>query len=339
MPVQICPVCGGNLVGCPVCNAPPKRTLPKESGMRGIYNRLHASLLVTPVWEVQGVDISSWNGDMNLTITKTKCQYIIIRAGYGSQWEDSKLNIYYQDALANNLPMGLYWYLYTNQDPIITAQGFATVIAAHPPQLDIVLDVESTTLNKVDTLNWLIAVDKKLTALTGKKAMIYTSPGFWNDKVARSTYWNGRILWVATWTTADYPTMPLDFTSWTHWQGSADGNGKAKEYGCTGNGDADMDLNRFYSTVDVFNARYGTHIRPIGEVPPPPGEVPEKVIVTGTTVNLRHVPDASSPNTVCGYTTAGKVLYPEAIEKDPSGENWYRLGKKIYIKKDLTRLP
>jgi hypothetical protein len=188
-------------------------------------------------------------------------------------------------------------------------------------------------------LEWIKLADQKLRNKTGKVQMPYTSMGFWNTGVARSTYWVGRRLWDATWTTRDYPTLPLDFADWDEWQWSADGNKKAAEYGSTG-GDPDMDLNRWKLNCAAFNARYGTHIQPIGTVPPiiiPPGTVPEKVILI-TNANIRAEPNPSVAN-VIGIGTMNKIWYPEAIEKDQYGSDWYKMGKKVYIKKELTRLP
>jgi GH25 family lysozyme M1 (1,4-beta-N-acetylmuramidase) len=332
---QICPTCGGTRVGCPTCGLPPQTKAPKAGPLDGLYGAVFG----TVYWEVQGIDISKWNGNMSFSVTKTKCQYGFMRLGYGTQWKDANSDVFYRDAMAADFPMGVYWYLNIGQDANLTAESFASEITTHRPQLDIVLDVEATTLNPTDTLNWLMTVDAKLTALTGKKAMIYTSAGFW-EKVAPSSYWTGRELWVANWTTRDTPYLPSGWSSWKHWQWSADGNRKAAEYGST-NGDYDMDLDRFNGTVLQFNAKYGTHITQIGGVPTPvpPGTVPEKILVNTGEANFRSAPNPVDATNVCGSSKMGMVLYPEAVEKDQFGKEWYKLGKKIYIKKELTRLP
>jgi GH25 family lysozyme M1 (1,4-beta-N-acetylmuramidase) len=332
---QLCPTCQGTRVGCPTCGLPPQTKAPKS----GPLDKLYGAVFGAAYWEVQGIDISKWNGNMSFGITKTKCQYVIMRLGYGTQWKDANSDTYYRDARANDMPVGAYWYCNIGQDANLTATSFAEELASHSPQLDIVLDAEQTTLNPTATLNWLMTCDAKLTALTGKKATIYTSAGFWNTNVARSSYWSGRQLWVANWTTRDTPYMPYDWSSWTHWQWSADGNLKGAEYGSSG-GDADMDLDRFNGTIVQFNAKYGTHIGPIGGsvVQPPPGAVPEKVIVNTGEANFRWTPDPIAQN-ICGSSKLGMILYPEAVEKDQFGKEWYKLGKKIYIKKELTRLP
>lgn len=336
---KVCPTCNGSQVGCPTCGLPPKRVLPKSL----VYDKVYSALFGAAYWEVQGIDISKWNGNMSFSITKTKCQYVIMRLGYGTQWKDPSCDTFYRDASAQDMPIGVYWFCNIGQDANLTAQSFAEEITTHSPQLDIVLDAEYTVLDPAGTLNWLKTCDAKLTSLTGKKAMIYTSAGFWNSKVARSSYWAGRMLWVANWTSRDNPTMPYDWSTWSHWQWSADGNNKAAEYGST-NGDRDMDLDRFNGTCAQFNAKYGTHIVPIGSgsgvqpPQPPPGTVPEMVIVNTGEANFRLAPDPIAQN-ICGSSKMGMFLYPEAIEKDQYGKEWYKLGKKIYIKKELTRLP
>lgn len=333
---QICPVCGGTKVGCSTCNLPPQPTQPKM----GALDRIYSAVFGAAYWEVQGIDISKWNGSVSFRVAKTKCQYVIMRLGYGTQWKDPACDTFYRDAIASDMPVGVYWYCNIGQDANLTAESFASEIITHRPQLDIVLDAEQSTLNPTGTLNWLMTCDARLTALTGKKAMFYTSAGFWNTKVARSSYWAGRQLWVANWTTRDTPYMPYDWSTWSHWQWSADGNQKGAEYGASG-GDADMDLDRFNGTVVQFNAKYGTHIGPIGGTPPvqpPVGTVPEKIIVNTGEANLRLTPDPIAQN-VCGSSKMGMVLYPEGIEKDQFSKEWYKLGKKIYIKKELTRLP
>jgi GH25 family lysozyme M1 (1,4-beta-N-acetylmuramidase) len=333
----ICPTCQGTRVDCPTCGLPPKRKLPKSG-------RLYGALYGAAYWEVSGVDLSKWNGLVDFSITKTKCQYGFIRLGYSTQWKDASADVFYQNALINDFPLGGYWYCRIGEDVNLTGQSFAEEYLSHSLlKLDPVIDAEQTSLNPVDTLNWLKAIDTKVTNLTGKKPLIYTSAGFWNTGVTRSGYWAGRNLWVANWTLRDIPYLPFDWSTWLHWQWSADGNGKAAEYGST-NGDRDMDLDRFNGTCVQFNARYGTHIVPLGSgsvvqpPQPPPGVVPEIVIVNTGEANLRHTPDPVAQN-VCATSKLNMKLYPEAIEKDQFGKEWYRLGKRIYIKKELTRLP
>lgn len=337
---KVCPTCQGKQAGCPTCNAPPKRVLPKAD----VYKRkIKRDIRYGAVaWEVQGIDISRWNGNMNFAITKTKCQYVFIRLGYGNGWKDMSSDSFYQGARAQDMPVGVYWFCNIGEDPIAHADGFYEEILTHNPQIDIVLDAERTTLGPQATLDWLKAVDGRVRSKTGKVPMIYTSMGFWNTGVARSSYWAGRTLWVANWTTRDYPTMPYDFTTWNHWQWSADGNMKAAEYGSS-NGDPDMDLDRFNGTVSQFNIKYGTHIAPIGPPPPPPppGTLPPYVLIGSplhpiTELSIHSAPALSSPT--IGHALKDTKWYPlEEVQGD--GIAWYRIAKDAYFSKSYTRYP
>lgn len=332
--VKVCPVCGGGNPGCPVCNAPPKRVQPKTFSLLG-------ALLGAPYFEVQGVDLSKWNGKVNFAVLKTKAQYGFLRYGYGNGWQDANLITYYNDAKANDFPIGGYWFSYIGQDWQMHSDGFSELLKKYPPTLDAVIDGETTTLDQAGSLDWLKNMDGRLRFTINKVPLVYTAPYFWNEKIARSTYWAGRELFDANWTSAPSPMIPQDWTQgWLHWQWSADNNGKAAEYGSTG-GDPDMDLDRFNGSCAQFNARYGTHIVPLGTAPPQPpvGTVPLVVLIGALDVNIRSAPNPSDASNVMGVATHGTKWYPEAVEFDQYVKEWYRCGKKVYIKKELTRLP
>lgn len=239
-----------------------------------VYNAINIlPLLVSSTeWEVQGVDLSAWNGIMDLSITKTKAQYLHVRLGYGEGWKDSRCDNYRDQAISNDMPYFGYWFANIGQNIDAHANGFAEVAAEKPGIIGYDEDFERTYLSdKVATLNWIKDFDAKLKTLVTLKTRPYSSWNFWANYVAPNNYFTEE-QWVANWTQATAPYMPPGWT-WREgceWQHSADNNGKAKEYGMVSDGDVDMDLDRYYGTVDRFNARYGTHILPIGQVIPPP---------------------------------------------------------------------
>jgi GH25 family lysozyme M1 (1,4-beta-N-acetylmuramidase) len=325
---RICPECGGREVGCSMCFLPPKRKLPKDNLLKRAIYKLQSSL----TWEVQGVDISSWNGIMDFNITKSKCQYAFVRAGYGNEWKDYRSDTYRQDLNAVDMPHGLYWYCYIGQNWLKHAQNFAEVAALYPYQMDLVIDAETTTLNPVDTFNWLVNMDEKLFDLTGKHPMIYTSMGFWNDHVARNTYFCGSYLWDAHWTTANAPLIPYEWKNcipqYIHWQHSADGNNKAKEYGMVKDGDPDMDLDRYYNTLESFNLRYKTDVEPVQPVIP---IKPIKyVYINATALNMRSIPGDITPP-----TDIGTIKMNDDVPVVEERNGWYRI--EGWISKAYTR--
>jgi len=278
------------------------------------------------MYEVTGVDLSSWNGTMDFSVTKTKCQYAYIRVGFNNYGKDVRCDYNRQAAIANDFPYGVYWYVKPGLDWRQHADNFARIAAEYPIQLDMVLDVETTMLNQVDTLNWLINLDSRIESLTGRTPMIYTSMGFWNGCVAPNAHFARNRLWVASWTTGPAPSMPAGWSKWTHWQWSADGNKKGAEYGSGPDGDPDMDLNRYCGTAAEFDKLYGTHISD-------PNQLPSKVRVTANVLNVRATPGG----TLVGYVPFGTIFGVTGQANDNTGKRWWKVGS-AYIASWYTEI-
>ena len=68
-----------------------------------------------------GVDVSRWQGDMNFTAVKESggVKFVIMRIGYGSRTGgtpviDPKFETYLKDCIANEIPVGIYFFSYAN---------------------------------------------------------------------------------------------------------------------------------------------------------------------------------------------------------------------------------
>lgn len=322
--MKICPKCGGTEVGCSVCDLPPRREKPQIPKVRSALNSL---VRLSQDWEVTGIDISAWNGIMDFSITKTKCQFAIVRLGYGNEWKDSRCDTYRRDLIANDMPYGVYWYCKAGEDPVAHAENFAEVASEFPFQLGAEEDFEQTSKNPSETLSWIIAFDTKLKTILGKKTSPYSSAGFWNSYVAPNTYFTDE-QWAAHWTLAGAPYMPRNWV-WKKgckWQWSADHNGKAREYGMVTGGDADMDLNRYYGSCSDFNTRYGTHISPLNPIPP--GEQHFEFVITANALNVRTGPGTN-------YSIVGVLYQGNIVElKDIAGTNaWMQIESGQYAGK------
>jgi hypothetical protein len=231
-------------------------------------------------------------------------------------------------------------------------RSFAEEIATHRPQLDIVLDIEVSSTDPGSTLNWVKDAYTILLGLTNKKPVIYTAQWCWNTIVARSSFWSGKELHVASWTTRDTPSMPLDWYSWLHWQYEGDNNRKGKEYGMVSGGDVDMDLDRFNGNCLQFNMKYGTHIQPLGGVvvppvvvppvipPPIPGILPEYVLISNplnpiAELSIHGAPLVADSN-VIGHALKNTKWY--VIGQVTTDIEWWQVGPHAYISKKYTRL-
>lgn len=342
--VQVCPTCRGLQVGCPTCNAPPKRMLPKADIYKGKleHRKMMASfqmLYGVPIWEVQGIDLPSWNGQMNFQITKTKCQHVILRYGYGNGWQDGKLAEYHAQATAADMPIGGYWFCRPWEDPLLHVSAFAELLRRYPAKLNKTGDFEGDPHGKTkeQVYNWIVQFEDGLKAQIGEWQVPYSSANYWNTCVAPSTRWQNRTIFPANWTIRDYPVVPNGwvFKQGDWWQWSADGNKKAAEYGSTG-GDPDMDLDRWYGTVEQFNAKFGTHITHLGGTPPPPGQVPENVIINISELAIHDTPQLIQSNIV-GHALINTVWHPYE-EVYVNGVKMYRVTKDGLISAAYTRL-
>jgi lysozyme len=92
-----------------------------------------------------------------------------------------------------------------------------------------VLDLEvSNGLDPVTLTTWAQTWLTQVTTATGVQPIIYTNWSFWWGSMADTDWFarNGYRVWVASWTTADQPTVPAgDWggQGWTLWQHTSDG--------------------------------------------------------------------------------------------------------------------
>ena len=63
---------------------------------------------------ILGIDISKWNGEIDWkAIKKANIDFVIIRAGYGTGYVDPYFKINIENAIKNNLMIGIYWFSYS----------------------------------------------------------------------------------------------------------------------------------------------------------------------------------------------------------------------------------
>jgi GH25 family lysozyme M1 (1,4-beta-N-acetylmuramidase) len=228
-------------------------------------------------WEVNGVDISYWNGDVDFDKLATMVQFVYIRAGYGNDYVDPRCDEYRLGCERVGLPFGLYWYVVPDKDHIKHATSFHTKRKGKPGKLYPVFDLEeSRGLSKSVLGNWYEKLYKVFNALTGnayEDDATYTSAGFLNTAIALTNYLKRTWLWVANWTLALFPLSPNEWLNpgkiWKFWQWLA--TGKGSDYGVSSRY---VDLNRYNGTRAQFEAEFGVALPP----PPPPPDQEENVM-------------------------------------------------------------
>lgn len=199
-------------------------------------------------------DISKWNGAVDMMIMRQKANGIIVRAGFGNEGIDSKVEENIANAKEAGLPWFLYWYIMVGYDLKKHLESFYTIYnklgCVTPP----IFDFEYTELApKRDTTAW---IDKYLSDSSSlfNRSTIYTRASWWNANVIENPLHRAFLLHVAHYTGAAFPLLPSEWDDFVLWQWSADGNRKGEEYGCTS---PHLDLNRFNGGIYEFEQIFG----------------------------------------------------------------------------------
>jgi len=195
---------------------------------------------------LMGVDASHHNGSPDWSAAQADgVRFAIVKATEGQTFVDGEYATNKSAAASLALPFGAYHFAQpdlTANDAVLEADLFVDTAQLGKSNLLPVLDLETanglgpkklTTWTKA----WLARVQQRL----GVKAIIYTSPAFWKDKMGNTRWFadNGYRLWVAHWG-ASQPSVPASNwggRGWTLWQ--------YDNCGSVGGFDGCVDLDRF----------------------------------------------------------------------------------------------
>lgn len=248
------------------CSGGAKGELAGASGAKdpGFYDE---SARQCPSGEtLVGVDVSYYQGKVDWPeVRAAGVSFAFVRASDGATFLDPEFNNNWPGTRAAGVTRGAYQFFRPAQDPIEQANVLIAAIqgAGGLSRGDIapVLDVEVTdgvaqnvVLQRAEV--WLRAVE----ATFGRRPLIYTAPGFWDDLGATESF--GRYpLWVANW--ASCPRLPGSWQRWTFWQ--------TTDKGVVPGIEGQVDLNRFNGGTQALLAMTGAPgAEPKGKIAPAP---------------------------------------------------------------------
>ena len=157
----------------------------------------------------QGIDVSTYQGNIVWGEVKDKIDFAIIRAGYGKNNIDDMAKQNVQGCEVNGIPFGLYWfsYAYTEEMARKEAQYLIDFVKGHTPLLPLYFDFEydSETYAKKNG----VTITKKLlcdmaTAFcdelekAGYYAGIYANNDYIKNKYGEEIF-KKYDLWFAQW--------------------------------------------------------------------------------------------------------------------------------------------
>lgn len=167
-----------------------------------------------------GIDISSWQGDVNFKrVKEAGAEFVIIRLGYSYEGElfiDKKFMQNIKNAKDEELPVGIYLYCYDNneEDLLSSINKMFEALGDYKFELPIAFDWEEfyqyqTYGMSFQDLNHLYDVFESEVTKRGYKSILYGS------KYYLSTVWDkldSRPIWLAQY--ANNATLDNDFDIW-----------------------------------------------------------------------------------------------------------------------------
>lgn len=204
--------------------------------------RLHhnSSEIDSDDYELVGIDVSAHNGKIDFErVSQAGVDFVIIKASEGSAFRDSRFATNYDSAKDNGLAVSAYHFFRFDVDGAQQARNFIEAIGDRDFDLPLVIDVEEHgnpyVFLRSKVVRQLRDMVDELTALE-YRVMIYTNKDGYHKFIKDN--FDDYPLWLCS-----LNRRPdLDWTIWqySHW-GKVDGIA------------GDVDLNRFYGSLDQWN--------------------------------------------------------------------------------------
>jgi GH25 family lysozyme M1 (1,4-beta-N-acetylmuramidase) len=192
-------------------------------------HRAHAfAAPVPPPGSLPGIDVSHHQNAIDWAqVAASGVRFAIAKATEGTAYIDPLFATNRAEAMAAGIVFGAYHFARPDLHPfdaIPEADHFVDTAQLAPGNIVPVLDLERAgDLNPVALTDWVLQWLGEVTARTGVRPMVYTSPNGWRDRTAGTTAIADAgytMLWIAHWNVAS-PTLPANDwqgNSWKIWQ-------------------------------------------------------------------------------------------------------------------------
>lgn len=174
-----------------------------------------------------GIDVSAYQPVIDWAkVKEAGYNFAYIKATEGATLRQAHAFTQAEGAKAVGLPIGYYHFANTAKPAEEQAMFFHSVTSALPePALIPVLDIETNAgkLDATDIEQWILDFEKALLSNAHKQLMLYSYAAFLNQNLPQPhNLW--RIpLWLAQYTTAQIPKLPLGWHDFTLWQFTGNG--------------------------------------------------------------------------------------------------------------------
>lgn len=177
---------------------------------------------------IDGVDVSYHQGTIDWQqVAGAGKRFAFVRATAGTLTADVAYAANRTGAAAAGLVVGSYHFANPDSKPndaANEASWFLRNATVASGDLVPVLDLEVSNGLDADSLTaWARTWLMQVTAATGVRPIIYTTPNFWSGSMA-DTDWFARngysVLWIANWTSGPQPRVPAGSWFGTGWAGA-----------------------------------------------------------------------------------------------------------------------
>ena len=178
----------------------------------------------TAAADVVGIDVSKWQHSTSINWASVRAdgvRFVFIKATEGSTVTNAYLKSDWAGAKANGIYRGAYHFARPSIGSAAKqANFFVNLAGTHGARGDLppVLDLESSGgLSRTQLQGWVREWLKVVENKTGRKAVIYTSPAFWEYYMGNTSEFVDHPLWVAHYGVSS-PRVPGGWSDWTMWQ-------------------------------------------------------------------------------------------------------------------------
>jgi len=185
-----------------------------------------------------GIAVSYHQGLIDWPKVRTSgVRFAIIKASEGEGYTDPMFEQNILGAAEAEIVAGTYHFFLPRYDPLAQARHYVKTLqelGGGKPTLPPCVDIETPGPGKSAYNQSLKVFLEEIFRLTGRTAMIYVSPGFWNSYLPVPVYSGYKLLrsgvdwaaeyplWVAHYTTG-WPYQVYPWAGWAFWQYSSTG--------------------------------------------------------------------------------------------------------------------
>jgi lysozyme len=268
---------------------------------------------------VWGPDISHWDGNVNLSVTKARGASFVFIKGIDGALIVKNFVPNRQAAIDAGLPHAPYFWLYRDRDVSCTSQAMACseLVAKYPPDLPPVVDFEWTYYGGIKTYPDYTDLEKwvnKWLLLNNEKPILYSSAGYMNaiGRIPDSLKAKFAGFWFANYGALS-PALPYGFDTWLFWQFTASAD--ASYYAPNDNGKKELDVNYFNGDKNYFREYFRL------------GTVTEEPMSQWYRVNTAALNIRTGPGT--SYPDVGDLLMNDKVETVRNVGGWLETVKII----------